>query len=393
MGVPAGTPGRGCCAWLLLACLASSAAASRDADGWMYGRQGRALAGAAAARTGAATAAGDATVTAAVVAVQKPTGQPYEIGNITVQDVWVDPAAGRDTNTGASRGQALRTLRAALRRIPARRTLTAGYRIRIKRGRMTEQDMSGHLYFIGVRFELGGDHPLHCERCVNLLLRGVTVRGLCPGPYTECPVQEAAKLNQCTGVWVEDSARPVADIGWGWNAAFDCMVCQYGHLLNSRFHHGGWCAFVKGGSAHWLVAGNEVHHCDQSGLSAGQGTGFDYLVSPWIRYDSYDMYNNYIHDVEGAGLGVWGCYDCLLAHNTLVRVGRRSHTIEVTYGPRICTGDNVARCAAHHAAGGWGPPSPGGPDISIPNKHVLLLNNLVFNPPPYRSCLCGLKVW
>ena len=143
MGVPAGTPGEGCCAWLLLACLASSAAASRDADGWMYGRQGRALAGAAAARTGAATAAGDATVTAAVVAVQKPTGQPYEIGNITVQDVWVDPAAGRDTNTGASRGQALRTLRAALRRIPARRTLTAGYRIRIKRGRMTEQDMSG----------------------------------------------------------------------------------------------------------------------------------------------------------------------------------------------------------------------------------------------------------
>ena len=61
--------------------------------------------------------------------------------------------------------------------------------------------------------------------------------------------------------------------------------------------------------------------------------------------------------------------------------------------PHTCAGDNVARCAAHHAAGGWGPPSPGGPDISIPNKHVLLLNNLVFNPPPYRSCLCGLKVW
>lgn len=26
------------------------------------------------------------------------------------------------------------------------------------------------------------------------------------------------------------------------------VVCQYGHLLNSKFHHGGYCAFVKGGS-------------------------------------------------------------------------------------------------------------------------------------------------
>ena len=26
------------------------------------------------------------------------------------------------------------------------------------------------------------------------------------------------------------------------------VVCQFGHLLNSKFHHGGYCAFVKGGS-------------------------------------------------------------------------------------------------------------------------------------------------
>lgn len=39
----------------------------------------------------------------------------------------------------------------------------------------------------------------------------------------------------------------------GWNAAFDCMVCQYGHLLNSLFHHADYCAFVKGGSGGWRV--------------------------------------------------------------------------------------------------------------------------------------------
>lgn len=46
--------------------------------------------------------------------------------------------------------------------------------------------------------------------------------------------------------------------------------------------------------------------------------------------------NNVVRAVRGAGLGVWGCYNCLLAHNTLVNVGRQSHTIEVNYGPRIC---------------------------------------------------------
>lgn len=112
-------------------------------------------------------------------------------------------------------------------------------------------------------------------------------------------------------------------------------------------------------AAYWVMAGNEAHHCTLSGLSAGQGTGFNYMVEPWTTYDQFDVkvrwrgrggrrqrrevrrarapcqrltgllplclnvclivspppclppqiYNNFIHDVEGAGLGVWGCYD------------------------------------------------------------------------------------
>ena len=92
------------------------------------------------------------------------------------------------------------------------------------------------------------------------------------------------------------------------------------------------------------------------------------------------MYNNYIHDVEGAGLGVWGCYDCLLAHNTLVRVGRRSHTIEVTYGPRICTGeaggwDGWGVSGSSTAA--WGRCCPGSsppPPPALPNAHPAVLD-------------------
>ena len=142
------------------------------------------------------------------------------------------------------------------------------------------------------------------------------------------------------------------------------------------------------------------------------------------------FYNNVIHDIQGAGMGVWGCYDCLFAYNTLVRVGARSHTIEVKLGSRSCDGEgdrmraglqecqflaeprrathvchvpprqppsppppppvgNATACSINYSAGGWGPTSPqrGGSDwaVNIPNRNVLIVNNLVFNPPPFNS--------
>jgi hypothetical protein len=48
--------------------------------------------------------------------------------------------------------------------------------------------------------------------------------------------------------------------------------------------------------------------------------------------------NNIIRRVAGAGMGVWGCYNCLYAYNTLVSVGNRSHTVEVKFGERSCDG-------------------------------------------------------
>jgi hypothetical protein len=116
---------------LLLAVLVSTAAAmQRGGDSLKpplgSRRRGRILAAAAAA---------------AAPLVSRPTGLPYNIGNVSVQDVWVDPARGSDGNSGASRAKALRTLAAAWARVPQRRALTRGFRIRIAPGRVT-QDMS-----------------------------------------------------------------------------------------------------------------------------------------------------------------------------------------------------------------------------------------------------------
>lgn len=93
--------------------------------------------------------------------------------------------------------------------------------------------------------------------------------------------------------------------------------------------------------------------------------------------------NNVIRDCEGAGLGVNGGYNILMAHNTLYRVGSRSHVLEFTHGRRGCDGNDVAACQPYLNAGGWG--STGEEEQFIPNRNVLVVNNVIFNPAPFRS--------
>ncbi|PRW60490.1 Right handed beta helix region [Chlorella sorokiniana] len=374
------------------------------------------------------------------------------MGTINVLDIWVDPVGGNNGRSGLSEGTAKRTLEAAWNMIPESQVLRSrGYRINILPGRVTEAMVPGaawggnwwsnrwgtpgapiiiqtaraagsatieganvfncsHLYFIGVNFQSGADNVFHCELCTNLLMKRVTVLGICPEiaawqpspggqpmPGT-CSVQEAVKINQGTGIWIED-----CNFGYGWNAAFDCMVCQYGHLLNSKFHHGGYCAFVKGGSAYWVIAGNEAHHCGDQGISSGQGTGINFMIRPWLTWDQLDVkiHNNFIHDVWGAGLGVWGGYDILMAHNTLVRVGcgtpaqdLHRAAIDVLFCERGCGGDQPSDtrvCAAQGTRGSWGPVCAECQPVNIPCRNVIIANNLIYNPS-WRARLGAFQV-
>ncbi|MEM4251726.1 MAG: hypothetical protein QW828_07835, partial [Candidatus Bathyarchaeia archaeon] len=59
----------------------------------------------------------------------------YDIGTPQLQDIWVDPVAGNDSNSGESRERALKTLGAAWNRIPRDTVLTTtGYRILLAPG-------------------------------------------------------------------------------------------------------------------------------------------------------------------------------------------------------------------------------------------------------------------
>ena len=226
----------------------------------------------------------------------------YDIGQPTLRDIWVDPTNGRDTNSGANRSQALRTLSAAARLIPTGSTLTGtGYRIMLMRGSYTDDMMPNYwedylgtaqfpimiqaadgrgtailrkdinsknlryFYLIDLNFERPED-LLHFELGDHILLRGLTLRATA--------AHETLKVNQSKYLYVEDS-----DISGADDNAIDFVGVQYGHVVGNKIHNAGdWCIYTKGGSHGLRVEGNEIYNCGVGGYLAGQGTGFQYMT-------------------------------------------------------------------------------------------------------------------
>jgi len=330
-------------------------------------------------------------------------------------DVWVDPAAGSDAADGTTRGTALATLREAWRRIPVNTPLAEGVRINLAAGtyapeavpvywerrlgtasapillraadgagtaRLPAVNVFGctHLAFDGLHISAGGGDVLHFEACTHVRLANTTVQGLGEIATYAVP-QETLKVNQCQHVFIEN-----CDISGAWDNAVDFVAVQYGHVIGSRIHRAGdWAMYAKGGSAHLLIAGNEFFDAGTGGFTAGQGTGFEFMVAPWLRHEAshITVVDNVIHDVAGAGLGVNGGFEILMARNVLYRVGTRSHLLEAVHGLRSCDGDE-ATCARFLAAGGWGTATRGREE-PIPNEGVYFVSNVVLNPDGVES--------
>ncbi len=340
----------------------------------------------------------------------------YDAGTFTGTNIYVNPSTGSDSNSGSTTGTALRTITAAWQLIPANQTLTTGRRIQLAPGTYPAGSMpnywenrrgtyaspvilnatsgpgtailqgdvnlfgSSYVYFIGLDIQRDGD-AFHCEQCSNILIRNSNFDGdSTPGGAR---AHETIKVNQSDHVYIEDSTVSGAD-----DNAIDFVAVQYGHLLGNRISDANdWCAYAKGGSAYLTVADNEIYDCGTGGFTAGQGAGIEFTTAPWITYEAMDIkvINNIIHHTEGAGLGVNGGYNILLAYNTIYHVGGRSHLIEFVFGLHSCDGGSgEPRCAQRLAAGGWGTTN-GGVEAYIPNKHVYFYNNVIMNTASYQS--------
>lgn len=349
-----------------------------------------------------------ATLTVAPTASIPPSKQP---ASQQLVEFWVDPTHGDDTHSGSSRGDALATLDEAWRRIPQGVLLTMPYTIWLAAGTYPETSLpnymesrygsalapvsirsadgrgaavlAGDLNLFDVRYlyltglnlvpEPAGD-AFHCERCDHVWLQEMVLDG-------GGQAQETIKANQSQYLYIEDS-----DIFGAYENAIDFVAVHDGHVTGNRIHDASdWCIYAKGGSAYLRIEGNEIYNCGTGGFTAGQGSGFEFMVSPWLHYEAYDIkfINNLVHDTEGAGMGVNGGYNILLAYNTLYRVGARSHVLEVVFGARSCDG-NVAACTDRRALGGWGPAIIGQSE-PVPNRSVYIYNNVIYNPPGYQS--------
>ncbi|MCU1401174.1 MAG: hypothetical protein JWN62_4283 [Acidimicrobiales bacterium] len=328
----------------------------------------------------------------------------WDVDDFRGTDIWVDPVHGDDGSTGASRDTALRTVGAAWLQIPKGTTLTTGYRMMLTAGTypvdgsvnywedrhgtaeapiiLTSADgphtakfdadinMFGvsHFALIGVDIVREGD-VFHCEQCDNILLRGSVLAG-------GKGAHETIKINQSQYVTIEGN-----DISGADDNNIDFVAVQHALVSGNKIHDAqDWCEYAKGGSAYVRIVDNEIYDCGTGGVTAGQGTGFQFMVAPFVNYEAYgiDLVGTTIHDTEGAGLGVAGGYDIVIAHNTLYSVGSRSHTAEFVLGRRGCDGGTDPTCTTNHDAGGWG--STDEEQQFIPNRHVWFVDNLIVNP-------------
>ncbi len=349
------------------------------------------------------------------------TSPTFDIGNPSLQTIWVDPVNGIDTNTGAERAHALKTIPEAWRRVPAQpdghgrhiRLCPGPYTTNVENQILLTDRQGSHacpivispadqphsvelpqvsvrrsssVYFIDLKFAAetnsvtipSEDLVLHFATCRNMLVRRVIARGIETNGKTPFIV---FKANQCHYVYVEDCDFSCAD-----GNAIDYVSVQYGHIVRNKLHDvKSEGMYVKGGSAYHLIAHNEVFNSRNNGIQAGQGTGFQYMISPWLHYEAYDIkvVNNVIHDT-GGGLAVNGGYNILMAWNTCYRVGTSRDTIIVGLGGRGWNGARPPIVDNFFKLGGWCHPD-GGEHYDIPNRNVLICNNVIYNPDGFES--------
>ena len=192
------------------------------------------------------------------------------------------------------------------------------------------------------------------------------------------------KINQSQHVAITRNFISGAD-----DNAIDFVSVQHARVTGNTIERANdWCAYAKGGSAFVTVARNRIRRCGTGGFTAGQGTGLQFMTPPFIRYEAYgiEVLDNRISHTDGAGVGVNGGYNVVIARNRMWDVGARSHWIEVGFGSRSCDGqpgdDGRERCGTNLDAGGWGTTrvDDGTNYVRIPDRHLWVLGNVIDNP-------------
>jgi hypothetical protein len=222
----------------------------------------------------------------------------------------------------------------------------------------------------------GGGNVLHVSASDHITVRGCTLNGKASG---ERLPQETLKANQVRFLDVEE-----CDISGAFWYSLDYVAVQDGNITGSKIHDAGeFCMVIKGGSSRIRVERNQIYDGDVGAISAGSGTGFNWMVSPYLHYEIYDskFVNNIIQRTGTVGVSINGGYNILIAYNTLYKTGLQNDLLEVMLGSRSCDGD-AATCERNRQAGGWGTTGEG---QYISSAHIYVFNNIFDNPSGFQT--------
>ena len=349
----------------------------------------------------------------------------YNIGTVTVKEIWVDPVNGKDVNNGTTRALAYKTLNFAMANVPSLTPFTTtGYKIMLVGGAYPSDDspptyssyqgtakypviiqaadgagtvklpsMSvsdcSYFYLIDLNIETTiGSDAIGCSGSNHLLIRHCTING-----------QDSAKILLSQNV--------VSVSGSQYCYIEDCIIINaYGaNLYISGSQH---CQIVRStlqyssadgvaidyGSADIWFARNTIRNTIKNAVYVGSNgvSTLDAFSLPWAHYDAYAVriVNNIISDCDSSAFVCNGGYDVLFAHNTLYKIGGFAPSlISLGLGKRACSGlDQQVICKPYLDSGAWGTVHIYNTDDDvawIPNTHLYIYNNVFYNPTGYET--------
>ncbi len=349
----------------------------------------------------------------------------YNIGTVTVKEIWVDPVNGKDVNDGTTRALAYKTLNYAMANVPSLTPFTTtGYKIMLVAGEYSGDDspptyfsyqgtakypviiqaadgagtaklpsmsLSDCSYFylidLNIQTTTGAD-AVGCSGSNHVLIRHCNIDGQDTAKILLS--QNTVGINGSQYCYIEDCSITNA---YGANMHFSAS--QHHQIIRSTLQYSSADGIaIEYGSADILFARNTIRHTTKNAVYVGAiGVGYlDGFSLSWAHYDAYAIrvVNNIITDCDSAAFVCNGGYDVLFAYNTLYKVGGYAPSlIRLGLGKRTCS--ELAQqsiCKEYLDSGAWGTihTYDSDDDVAwIPNTHLYIYNNVFYNPAGYET--------
>lgn len=349
----------------------------------------------------------------------------YNIGTVTVKEIWVDPVNGKDVNNGTTRALAYKTLNFAMANVPSLTPFTTtGYKIMLVAGEypgddspptyssyqgtlkfpviiqaadgagtvklpsMSVSDCS-YFYLIDLNIETTtGADAVGCSGSNHILIRHCKIDGHDTAMILLS--QNTVSFTGSQNCYIEDCS-----VAYAYGANLYISNSQHCQIVRSTFEYSAADGMATDyGSADIWFARNTIRYTTKNAVYIGSnGVGYlDGFALPWAHYDAYAVrvVNNIISECDSQAFVCNGGYDVLFAYNTLYKIGGNAPSlIRLGLGKRACSDlSQQATCKQYLDSGAWGTVHTYNTDDDvawIPNTHLYIYNNVFYNPTGYET--------